>query len=562
MTATAAVRALGGADRPWARWFGLGSIFGKTLRDSRRAILIVGIVAGVFMLGTSAPFGADPEFATIGARQAFANGLLALPLAVRGLLGQPIDIVHLGGFLSWRIGNALPSIFGLWSVLALSGTLAGEAAKGSLDLLASTPTARRSIALQKVAAHLVAVGIAMAIFALFTYGAGQAFARIPGDEISIGAALGQGMLLGMLMLACGAVAFATAPFVGRTRAAAFGLIALFGGALVNAYASLSPIIEALKPLSFEAWTDGHRPLAGATDWPSMAALGAVIVVLLGVGVVGFVRRDLGSGSALSWLRLPSLPAGIGGPLRRQLADRTAVALAWGTGVGLYAALIIASAKAFADSIASIPQVVRLVSSIYPGIDFGQPSGILQLVFYGFASLMLSLAAATFLGSWSGDETGGRLAVVMSAPIARIRWFLASGLGVYGAIVVMTVTLMAFVAGGVLTASGDLAQPLIGTAILGLASMAFAGIGLAVGGVVRASLAAPAAGFAAIATFLLDSLGAALKLPDPILQLSLFKHLGQPMAGRYDSAGLVAAVVLAVGGLLIGAWGFRRRDLER
>ena len=41
--------------------------------------------------------------------------------------------------MSWRVGNFLPVMLGLWSVLALSGTLAGEAAKGSLDLLASTP---------------------------------------------------------------------------------------------------------------------------------------------------------------------------------------------------------------------------------------------------------------------------------------------------------------------------------------------------------------------------------------------------------------------------------------
>ena len=34
----------------------------------------------------------------------------------------------------------------------------------------------------------------------------------------------------------------------------------------------------------------------------------------------------------------------------------------------------------------------------------------------------------------------------------------------------------------------------------------------------------------IATFLLDTLGAALKLPDWVLELSLYKHLGQPMAG--------------------------------
>ena len=41
----------------------------------------------------------------------------------------------MGGFLSWRVGNFLPAMLGLWPVIALSGTLAGEAAKGSLDLL-------------------------------------------------------------------------------------------------------------------------------------------------------------------------------------------------------------------------------------------------------------------------------------------------------------------------------------------------------------------------------------------------------------------------------------------
>jgi putative exporter of polyketide antibiotics len=66
----------------------------------------------------------------------------------------------------------------------------------------------------------------------------------------------------------------------------------------------------------------------------------------------------------------------------------------------------------------------------------------------------------------------------------------------------------------------------------------------------------------IATFLLDTLGEALDLPDPVLDLSLYRHLGQPMAGAFEPAGIVAAAVLAVGGLLVGAWGLRRRDLDR
>ena len=46
------------------------------------------------------------------------------------------------------------------------------------------------------------------------------------------------------------------------------------------------------------------------------------------------------------------------------------------------------------------------------------------------------------------------------------------------------------------------------------------------------------------------------------QACTFKHLGQPMAGVYDASGVIASIVLIVGGLAIGAWGLQRRDLGR
>jgi ABC-2 type transport system permease protein len=563
MSAEAA--ALAGRSRrasPWSRIVGLGSIYAKTVRDSRRAALVVGLVAGLFMLATAAPYGAAPEFSTIELRRQFIAGMTALPIALRGLLGEAINIETLGGFLSWRVGNSLPVILGLWSVLALSGTLAAEAAKGSLDIVVSTPVSRRSIALQKVAGHVTALVVAMLIAAALIALAGVVFATLPGDEIPVGAALGQVLLYGLLMLGAGSISFAAAPFVGRTRAVAFGLIALFAGYLINSYASLSPAIAALEPLSWYAWTAGHRPIAGVSDWPSIGLLAAVCVVLLGIGVLAFERRDLGRSGALAWLRLPSLPAGVGGPFSRQLADRAGVAIAWGVGIGLYAALIVASAKPFAESVASLPQISALITALYPGVDITEPSGILQLAFFGFGSFIVGLAGASFLGGWAGDEGDGRLDLVLSTPVARARWALESGLGVLAAIGLLGLVLAAIVAVAVMTEGGDAVTPAIGIGSLALAAAGFAGIGLAVGGLVRASLAARATALVVIATFLLDTLGAALDLPEEVLDLSIYRHLGQPMAGILEPFGIAVSAALAVGGLAVGAWGLARRDIGR
>ena len=547
---------------PWSRIAGLGTIYGKTVRDSWRAALLVGGIASLFMIGTGAPYGFAPEFSTVELRRLFIAGLTSLPPALRGLLGEPINLEAMGGFLSWRVGNSLPVLLGLWPVIALSGTLAGEAAKGSLDLLASTPQGRRTIALEKLGGHVTAVILAMLLLAFTIWVVGAAFGSLPGDAIPASAALGQVTLYGVMMLSVGGVAFATAPWVGRTRAMAFGLIVLFASYLIYSYASLSPVIDSLKPLSFFRWTEGHRPMAGVSDWPSVAALAAITAVLFAIGVVGFVRRDLGGVANVGWLRLPSLPAGIAGPFSRQLADRTGIALAWGLGIGLYGILIVASADAFSDMITNLPQIAALIETIYPGLDLTQPSAVLQLTFFGFGSFIMGLSGATFLAGWASDEGRRRLEVVLSTPRSRASWAMRSGLGVMGAIGVVTLVIALLIGSATAVQGGDFFDPVAGVGILGLAAAAFAGVGLAVGGVVRSSLAAGVTGVLIVATLLLDTLGAALKLPQWVLDLSIYKHLGQPMAGIYDPVGLIAATVMVVGGLALCTWGLTRRDIGR
>jgi ABC-2 type transport system permease protein len=450
----------------------------------------------------------------------------------------------------------------LWPVIALSGTLAGEAAKGSLDLLVSTPQSRRTVAIEKLAGHVTAVILAMLILAVGIWVVGAVYAHLPGDEIAFSAALGQVVLYGLMMLAVGGVAFATAPFVGRTRAAAFGLIALYGSYLLYSYASLSPFIETLSRLSFFDWTAGHRPMAGVTDWASIALLAGVDLVLFVIGIWAFARRDIGSVANVGWLRLPSLPAGIGGPFSRQLSDRAGIAIAWGVGTGLYGMLIVASAEAFSEMIRSLPQIGALLQTIYPGLDLTEPSALLQLTFFAFGSFIISLAGASFLAGWASDEGRRRLEVVLSTPRSRASWAFWSAVGVLAAIGVMVAVIGILTGIAVATQGGDVIGPMAGCAVLGLASAAFAGIGLAVGGLVRTSLAAGVTAFLVIATFLIDTLGAALKLPEWVLDLSLYRHLGQPMAGSFDPVGLVAATVMVVGGLAVCTFGMTRRDIGR
>jgi putative exporter of polyketide antibiotics len=63
-----------------------------------------------------------------------------------------------------------------------------------------------------------------------------------------------------------------------------------------------------------------------------------------------------------------------------------------------------------------------------------------------------------------------------------------------------------------------------------------------------------------ATFLLDLLAPPLRLPDWVHQLALTAHMGKPMIGSWDPAGIVACLVIAVGGVALGAWGMTRRDV--
>jgi ABC-2 type transport system permease protein len=253
--------------------------------------------------------------------------------------------------------------------------------------------------------------------------------------------------------------------------------------------------------------------------------------------------------------------GVRGPISRTFGDQLPRALSWGIGMAIWGALLASLVGSFSASVGQDPAMTDVFRRIFPGYDFSTAGGWLQLYLELFL-IAAGIAAATFVSKWASDETDGRLEVVLSAPLARARWVVAGGIGALLAVAVATLLFALGIGVGAASGGGTVGDALLGSASMGLVAAAFVGVGVAVGGLWRTSLAAEITAIVVVVTYLIDLLAPALNLPDWFHQLALTAHMGQPMIGRWDPVGIVACLVITVGGIALGAWGMARRDVAR
>jgi ABC-2 type transport system permease protein len=214
-----------------------------------------------------------------------------------------------------------------------------------------------------------------------------------------------------------------------------------------------------------------------------------------------------------------------------------------------------------DQLQDSPQFIELLSTIFPNVDYASAGGFLQLLFIEFGVILAGLAAASLVGGWASDETSGRLEMILAAPLGRRRWAIGGGLAMLVGVAIFVALAAAGIAIGVASASSDVLTPALGALVLGLYAAALVGIGHAVGGVIGTRFAGTFVIVFVIATWFVQLLGPLLGLPEIVRELALTSHLGQPMVGVWDPVGIAVCAALAVGGILVGTWGFARRDLR-
>lgn len=112
-----------------SRFYGFGSIYAKTMRDSRLAVIIVGgLIVGLMSFGFLA---ISTIFPDAKSRLDVTKLIDDLPPILKGMGGNPVNIDRIGGYISWKYGPFFAIVAGLWSILALSGTLAAEARRAA-----------------------------------------------------------------------------------------------------------------------------------------------------------------------------------------------------------------------------------------------------------------------------------------------------------------------------------------------------------------------------------------------------------------------------------------------
>ena len=542
------------------RLYGFGSIYGKTIRDSRLSFIIAaGMFGGLALAMGAAISTVFPEPEVRQDLEALVGGM---PPSMINLFGNATlmgtSLGTLGGWLTFKYGALFALGTALWSIMALTGTLAGEASRGSLDFVAVSPFGKRRIAIEKVAAHLTVVWGALAVLAVLLAVSSSVFGDAAmGDQIPLLGTVGFALWVGVLALCFGGLAFALAPLLGRAGAAGISALTMILLWVANGLEIGGPLVT-ISPFH---WMNAHIPLVGMYDWVGVLATGLLGVVFLVVGLEVFSRRDLGVTSGIGLPTLPASVLGVRGPISRAFGDQLPRALSWGIGMAIWGALFTSLVGSFSASVGGDSSLIAIFGQIFPGYDFTTAGAWLQLYMELFL-IAVGFAAATYVSKWASDETTGRLELVLPSTLSRSRWVLAGGAGALFAVAVMTVVFALGIGLGAASGGAPALDAIVGSASLGLVAAAFVGVGVAIGGLWRTSLAAEITAILVVITYLVDLLSPPLGLPDWFRALALTSHMGRPMIGDWDPVGIVACLVLAVGGIAVGAWGVRRRDIAR
>jgi hypothetical protein len=128
------------------RIYGFGSIFGKTIRDSRLSFIIAAGMFGGLALVMGAAIGT--VFPTPQARLEVNKLVGAMPASMINLFGNATlmgdKLGTMGGYVTWKYGALFSLGTAFWSILALSGTLAAASTSSQRRRSASAESRSRS----------------------------------------------------------------------------------------------------------------------------------------------------------------------------------------------------------------------------------------------------------------------------------------------------------------------------------------------------------------------------------------------------------------------------------
>jgi ABC-2 type transport system permease protein len=543
----------------------LSSVFLKSLRDYRIAILGWGIGMGLVVVSPMASVTA--LITTPQAREQLVS--LAATFSWNA---DAIAVDTVGGYAMFKIGIFI-FLIAVWSLLAGSRMLRGEEDRGSMDVLLSLPRPRLNVALEKLAAiwtALLAMGL---LIGLLTFAGGKIFH----GDFGLGDALLFGLNLALICAVIGGLALLISQFTQERGPAAgwtAGLLLVFIVVdMVHRVAANTEWISRLSPIYYYNLSKPLVPSHGANAG-AMVVLLALALILGGLAVWLFVKRDVGGTVPLPrLLRLPERRASRALPARdwslRSVYARGMGMIAmptvwWTIGIAGFAGWMVYVVQLMEAKLSGLlsgsPTMTGLIKNLGGG-DVGVNAGFLSAMFF-FLPLLLMAFAVTQVNRWSGDESDGRLELILATPRSRPAVLLGRFAALSTATVVIAmITLLtsagAAAAAGLKLDGGNLAAATLGMIPFGLL---IAAIGYLASGWLRTAADTGLLSFVLAIWFFISFIGPELKLPDATLRLSAFYYYGTPLLHGLQLTSVLGVIAVGVLALGIGTLRFARKDI--
>jgi len=541
------------------------SIFLKTLRDYRIAILGWGIGMGLVIVSPMASVAT--LISTPQQRAALAS--LAASFAWNA---DPVKADTVGGYATFKIGIFVFLIV-VWPLLAASRMLRGEEERSSLDVLLSVPRTRVRVAVEKVAAMWAAL-LAMAVLI-------GVIAFLGGKGFKADFTLVDGLLFGLnLALICavfGGVALLASQFT-QERGPAAGITAfvLLFAIVVDMVHRVIPNtdwVSRFSPIYYYNLSKPLIPSYGTSAGGMLVQLG-LAAVLSGAAIWLLARRDVGSTVALPrWLSLPRRAPTTALPVRdwslRSVYTRSlgmiGIPTFWWTlgiaaGAGWMVVVVQQLVGRMQTLLAGSPAFQHLLIQM-GGAGAAFNASFLNAMFQ-LLPLLLMAFAVTQVNRWSADEDDGRLEIVLSTPHSRIlvllgRFAALATATVAIGLVTLAVTAIAASVVGVALDGTNLAEAVLGIIPMGLL---VAAIGYLASGWLRTAADTGLVSFLLAAWFFISFIGPDLNWPDATLRVSPFYYYGSPLLHGLQLANV--AVLLGVGIVALGlaSLRFARKDI--
>jgi ABC-2 type transport system permease protein len=187
--------------------------------------------------------------------------------------------------------------------------------------------------------------------------------------------------------------------------------------------------------------------------------------------------------------------------------------------------------------------------------------VVGFFWFGIFVALLCVFAIVQVSRWSSDDSEGRLETVLSAPFSRTRVVLERAAALLlGTVIIIAISSTGFYisahASGINVSRGELIAasiPLVPFA------MSFAAVGALIASWVP-RVAVSVLVVLAFFSFVLTDLGPLLKLPDWVVQLSVFSLYGAPLANGIYWTGFWALLVITVVGFGTATVLMQRRDV--